>query len=414
MKKFGLFVLKTLLMSIIIGVFIALYQYLAHLVIDGSSYLLEGKLFVCILTICLALIGYAGLFYLNKHIPGYYGSGIPQIEAYHRGWYDFSGIKMLVLIIINSFYAFFTGFFLGSEGPSISIGTSIGMISNKLFKDDDKMLEACGGSAGFACAFASPLAGLCHLIEENKMLFGYKLILKGVLVIGLSFTISYLIYPHSLLPYFDMSFLPLKYYYLVPIISLLSLASGKLYMYLIVKFKDIVKNKKIMNYLTPILIIVFMLVRRFVNDVSGAGGGLLSLDIFDYSLLILFIILVGRLIGTAISVSSNTSGGVVLPMLAVGAITADILIKIYSLIDSDITQYLGIFIICGMLVVFAVVTKSPLTALVLGLKCSKIEVIILPLLISLVLSMIIVYLFKWENIYHKLEKRLKGYKEVHA
>ncbi|MBQ9124241.1 MAG: chloride channel protein [Acholeplasmatales bacterium] len=410
MKKYLLESFKIILIILFVALFITMFQYIGHEVIHKSEQLLNDHYLIVILTIITAAVGYIGIYLLNRLIPGYYGSGISQIEAYYRGWYSFSPYKMLVLIIINSFFAFFTGFLLGSEGPSISIGTSIARIGNDIFKSDDKEIEACGGSAGFGCAFMSPLAGLCHLIEENRHMLSISLLIKGFITISLSFILCYFLYDHSLLPYFEVDFLPFRYYLLLLLLIPICIAIGKLYIYLIVKVKDISKKYKIMIYLTPLLMILFMLLRRFYPILVGNGSLSLELGVLDYSLIVILLILLFRLIFTAISVSSNVSGGVVLPMLAVGALSAFVLVKTYSLLDSEILEYTPLFIICGMLGVFAVVTKAPLTSIVLGLKCAPIKVIILPLLLVISLSYLVVHIFKWENIYHQLEKRLPGYK----
>lgn len=414
MKKYLLLILKLILIAISVGLVISLYQYLAHLIIDGASYLLSKSITVCAITIAIAVLGLIPIIYINKLLPGYYGSGIPQIEAYHRGWYQFSPIKMLCLIFVNSLYAFFTGFLLGSEGPSISMSSSIGMIFNKIFKKEDKESEACAGSAGFAAAFMSPLAGLCHLIEENKKILKPSLLLKGIIIISISFIISYFVYNHSLLPYFEVGFLPLKYYLLLLALILICIIVSKLYMLLIVKVKDLTRQGRVMVFITPILVIGFMLLKRLEPILSGNGAKALELNVIDYSLIIIFITLLFRMIATALSASSCVSGGLVLPMLAVGALCGFLLVKGYSYFDSAILDYLPIFIICGMLMVFAVVTKAPLTALVLGLKCAPIKVIILPLLLSIGVAYLFVLIFKWDNIYHQLEKRLTGYSEHHT
>ena len=107
--------------------------------------------------------------------------------------------------------------------------------------------------------------------------------------------------------------------------------------------------------------------------------------------------------------SSNMSGGAVLPTLAIGSLTAILFIKAVSHFIPEITNYVGLFLIVGMLVTFAVVTNAPITAFVLGLKCASFKVIALPLFISLAISTLLFYVFKWENLYHQLEKRIPGY-----
>lgn len=411
MKKKIINLLILILAGIVIGVLIALYQYLAHIVIHGSHKLLTSDLWLMILGIAFTFLAIQYLFFINKKMPGYYGSGIPQFEGYHTFNYEINPYKMIGLMMFNSLFAFFSCFLLGSEGPSISMGASIGLVKNKLTKEDDKEIVAVGGSAGFACAFSSPLAGFIHLLEENKKIISISLILKGLLVVSISFFISYLIYPHDLLPYFDIKSLDFKLYYaFIPLILICVLVS-RLFVLLNVGLKDFNKKYKIISYFTPALLVVFMILARFHPVLVGSGSNLLNPNIVDYSLIIILGILVFRIIATAVSANTSISGGIVLPTLALGAIAADLIAKILGLINPSFVEYTDLFIICGMLATFACVTKAPITALVLGLKCASLKLIILPLIITIGFSYLIIVIFKCENLYHKLEKRLPGYIE---
>ncbi|MBE6136940.1 MAG: hypothetical protein E7176_00905 [Erysipelotrichaceae bacterium] len=413
MKRYLLYTTKLILVSIIIGLAIALFQFLAHELIYLSTKLLASNWIYATLIILVALIIYTGLFFVNRKFDGYYGSGIPRIEAYYHGWHTFNPYLMLVMIFINSLFGFFTGFLLGSEGPSISISTSIGMIGNKALKQKDTEFEASAGSAGFACAFASPLAGFCHLIEENKNVISLKLILKGLLVIGFSFVVSYLVYPHNLLPFFEVEALPFNYYYLLIILGVIIALIAKAYSVIIVKIKSLDTKFHFMHILTPLLLVGFMILRRFCPILCGNGSNSLQLDVIDYSLVAIIGILLFRLAFVGFSSSAYTSGGLVLPMLAVGALASFILVKIYSFIDSSILEYTALFVICGMVSTFGAVTKCPLTAFILGLKCSSFNIVVWPLTLVVLLTAAISYFFKYSSIYHELEKNIPGYGLVH-
>ena len=412
MKNNLLIFLKLTILGLIVGFVIAGYQFIGHEIIELSEFLLNSKNLIWVLTIVIAVLLLFGIMVINNKYPGYYGGGIPQIEGYHRGWYNFSAYKMIALMTINSLFAFFGGFLLGSEGPSISIGSSLGMIANDIFKREDKDDIAIAGSSGFACAFSSPLAGFCHLLEENKNIISLKLIFKGIYVIGISFIISYLLYPHSLLPYLEIEILPIKFYVFILLLTFLSLVVSKLFITLVIKMKDMTKGTKIMVYLTPILLVLFMMLRRYAPILIGNGIDSLNVTIVDYSLAIILCIFIFRLICTMFSLNSNMSGGLVLPTLAIGSLISILLVKVVSYFIPEITEYTYIFLICGMLITFAFVTNAPITAFVLGLKCAPIKVIILPLLLSLGISFLSINMFKFENIYHKLEKRLPGYIEL--
>lgn len=399
--------LMVVVVTVLVALIISLFQFLAHELAAFSDYLVNLNTLSLVLTIILTTLYSIGVIYINKKIPGYTGSGIPQFEAYFNQDFSFSPLKMAVLIFSNSMLAFFAGLMLGGEGPSISISGSLAMLTNKTFKEEDKELVMAANSAGFACAFLSPFAGLMHLLEENKKHLSISLIIKGLFIIIVSSIITYFIYNHDLLPLKSELVLPYKYYYIIPVIIVMSLVISKLYIIFITFFKDFSKKSKILGYMLPILIISFLLIKRYYPLIGGSGANLFKLDVLDYSLFIILAFLIVRLLGTALSSNTLISGGLVLPMLAVGSLEGYIITSLFSKVNG-IIDYQNTIVIISMLSCYAVICKTPLTAMALGLKMAPLKVYLLPLTIVLIPTTIIIHLLKWDNIYGELEKRLPG------
>lgn len=406
MKKFVILLTKLSLTTLLIALFISFFQWFSHEIIHYSELFLEYNYWIVTLIIILTSLFSIVLINLNNKYKGYLGSGVPQFEAYFDHDYQFSSFKMLILITINSFFAYFSGFVLGGEGPSISTAGAIGKMINELFKSDDKELVEASCSAGFACAFLAPVAGFCHLIEENKKHLSLSLILKGLFIIFLSCLITYFVYPHNLLPNKATVNLPFNLYYSLIFVILYVLVFSYLFKKSILITKDLNKKFNYMVYLTPILVIVFMLLRKFYPIFVGSGSIILSTNIYDMWLVCLVGLLIFRLIFSGLSANSNVSGGIVLPMLAIGALGGEIIVNIISKFDPRIIEYNQVLKICAMVGVFAVVTNCPLTALILGLKMGEFTVIILPLTIVLVVLYFIITFTKHHSIYKDLVKRL--------
>ena len=397
-----LYFLKLTLVAVVVGAFISLYQYLIHLVVDLSYTLLSGKFIVFIATIIAAIVVYFIILFINKKNPGYYGSGIPQIEAFYENMIFINSVKMFIIIFINSLHAFFCNLLLGSEGTSVSIGTSIGLIKNRIFKENDNYNGIYGGSSAFGCAFLSPLAGICHLYEENKKTIDFKKFIIGCYVIILSFLVTYALYPHKLLPVFESSYLPLKFYFILIFIVLFGILTGKFFIWLNVKMKYITKKNKSMAYVTPFLMVLCMILVRFYSVSVGSGIRILSTDLLSGSLIAIILLFIFRLSFTSLSLSSYSSGGLVLPTLAIGCLVSLIVVKIASLLNSSILEYQYIFVICGMFTTFAIVTKCPITGLVLAMQCMSFQVIVLPIIVTILICYLMILIFKYDNIYHQL------------
>ena len=412
MSKFFLTCLRVILAGILVGVFIAFFQFCLHEIYILSMFLMtNSNHLVPSLTLLVSFILSIIIIYYNKKIPGYTGSGVPQYLGYQDGFYIVDSYKMFVLIFINSLFGFFFGFLLGGEGPSISISSSIGQSVNSWFKKEDKELVTSCGMAGFSCAFMAPLAGLFYLIEENKKNISLSLIIKGIFVILISYITIYFIYPHDLLGIKTKAIIPFKYFYVYILLLVVSLIIAKLYIILIVKLKDISQKIPFWSYLLPVFVLLFMLFRRYIPYLVGTGNQIITAQMYTKGLDILLGILIFRLLGTAVSSNLSISGGLVLPMLTVGALGADIAVSFVSIWDRSILEYGDAFLILGMFIVFGIVCKTPLTALVLGIDLLPWQMLI-PLFIMLMIGYLLFDIFKNDNIYEELEKRLSGYNKM--
>lgn len=410
MKNFFYFIAKIIILSCLIGIFVSGFQFVSDKIINFSKYVVNNNTLFIIFIFIIFLIGIGLLFY-NHKFKSYTGSGIPQFEAYYEGEYEIQPFKMLINITINSLLAFFSGFLLGGEGPSITIASSLGLITNKITKTKDNSLVAIGGSAGFACAFLSPLAGIMHLIEENKKILNLKFIIVGSIMIIIASTVSFFIFSHSLLPHLESEFLPFKYYYILLLVGVLGYFVGRLYVFCITKCKDLVGENRIWNLLLPLILVCFFVLKKYNLFLVGSGSDILHNNFVNIGIIYCLGLMIYRIIGTAISANQKISGGLVLPMLTVGYLLGYLIIAIFQKIDIEIVQYKNIIIVVAMLTVFAAVCITPLTAIALSFKIINFKVIIFPILISLIIMMILVKIFKSNSIYYELKERLVRKKE---
>ena len=401
---------KNLFMIIIlvtlIGLVISLAQFLFHEIIELGTYMVNHNNITFSFMIITVLLLILLMTYINKRYKGYNGSGVPQFEAYFDHDREFNPILMLILITINTFIAFFTGFALGGEGPSITIAGSIGYYFNNLFKFKDKEYIMVACSTGFACAFIAPLAGFMHLIEENKKHLSWTLILKGILIIVPASFICYFVFNHNMLNLAVNLRLPYQAFYMLFIPILLSILVSYTFKGVVLGIKDLNIKYNFMIIGTIILGLIMILLKRYYPILTGGGGNFISNSYYDLSIILLLVLLVGRLLLTGLGTNSTLSGGIVIPMIAIGAIASDFGVSVFGLLDSNIYLYSDTLKLCTMLSVFALVTRCPLTAIVLGLRCGNVLDIILPLSIAVLVSYLLTDLIKDKSIYKYLAKRL--------
>ncbi len=398
--------LKILLLGVLIGLFISFYQFIMHEIIAISNDIFQSNnsLLIFIMLVIAIILSFIIIFINNKY-KGYLGSGIPQYEAFYDGNLDFSPFKMFFLVLFDSLYAYFCGFPLGGEGPSITLSASLAKMITK-----DKELIAASGSTGFCVAFLAPLAGFFHLIEENRHYVKISFLFKGFILIIIASLVAYLVYPHNLLPIFVETALDYKYYYLIVIVSIIAFIVGRLYVLAIIKVKDMSKIFKNFLYLTPLFSLLFLFYMTKDLYFIGSGQNILANPLFTTSIMLCVFYLFYRLLGTAFSNSLAVSGGLVLPMLSLGALCGLLVTLMFKDIIPNITKYNDILVVVGMLVLYNSVCKTPLTALALSFKMGSFINVFLPVLIGIIISTSLLYLLKQQNIYKLLERRILNVK----
>lgn len=379
--------LQILLVSVFVGILICLYLTIAGLVIDFSNKVLRGDLLDFVRGLVVASILLILLLLLNAHYgKRWYDNGRLLIEGYYEGEGEWNPFKHIFFVFTNSLMAFFSGFLLGSEVPSVMMASSCGLIASRIAKANDKDVVKCAGSAGFAVAYMSPIAGLCHLIEENKKHLSFKLILLGLPTIALSFVIAFLFkhyvyHFHSVYMVFD-SFLPFRYYPLLLLIGFLSVLVAKMFF---IGYKLIARSKTMMRFMDIITFIIalgYMVLRRFYPFLVGDGSFLFENGLLDFTWFAILGVLLFRIFNTSLSFKASLSGDVVVPALAMGAILSDLIVSLFTGIMPGIAEYASIIRFVGMLSVFASVSGNFLTAFALIFN-STFKFSVLPVMVSL-------------------------------
>lgn len=269
-------------------------------------------------------------------------------------------ISKIPIIFLTCLISFFIGFALGEEGPSVFLGSILGLVIGRLFNknNEDFNLTILGGSLGFSLAFLNPLAGIFKYYKSSNK-SNKKEIIKEFIYLIYSFGISYLLL--SLLKgnfkyflFFNLSkFIngPITLIFLILpfIIFIFSTIYKKIYRLLFLflnKFKCI-------NYVFVSLIVlcIAILLKIYLPYLSGSGADILSNYNKDFSLKTLLIFLFIRFIFVMLSFISKFKGGVVLPTLSFGFLIGKLIVLVMNnyIVSIDGNDSLIIMIISSLL-----------------------------------------------------------------
>ncbi len=307
-----------------------------------------------------------------------------------------------------------TGGSVGREGPIIQIGSSIGSTVGQIFKVPQRKLKtlvACGAAAGIAAAFNAPIAGALFAVEIILMDFAVAqfspIVISAVMATVISHSYDGNLVAFSVPAYEYASPYELVFYFI------LGAASGVV-SYLFIKTlyysEDFFDEKmKMPEYLKPVVGGVGIGIMALVfPQVMGVGydsinNALHGNMIWYVALGLVFI----KIAATALTLGSGGSGGIFAPSLFMGAMLGYFMGDLANQFFPTITANPGAYALVAMGGLVAGTTRAPITAIIIVFELTYDYEIILPLMITSIVSLIVSTYLSRESIY-TLKLLLRG------
>lgn len=345
----------------------------------------------------LAVIAAAALVYkavLTKH-PNVRGGGIPTSIALMRGIISFRWAVNLVWVFILSLISFFIGVPLGNEGPSVQMGTAVGNGVVDLFAKKQKAYSRYamtgGACAGFSVATGAPISGMMFAVEEAHHRISPMIIMvSAISVLSAALTasvLSPLLGVNTSLFAFEeaLKVLSLKDMW-IPLgvglgLGVFAAAFLKSYEYINRFSKTLFA--KVPFYLRICVILAITLGLGILSyDLISTGHELtLGLFEFDKSILLLFGILLVRWFLTLFANTNGITGGIFLPIIALGAVVSSILGNICVKYLGLGQEYYTVILALGICACISGMMKMPLTAVFFGVEALSCYENIIPVII---------------------------------
>lgn len=369
------------------------------------------------------------------------GGGIPRAEGVLRGILTFRWLRTGIAVVVNSFISFFAGLPLGSEGPSVLLGTAIGGGTCKLPLSHDswnRYIMTGGACAGFAVATVAPVTGILFALEEAHKRFTPMIFLMSMSSVLFGVTASNLwgmALGKQPAPLFNVAqymgtfemadiWVPLLLGVIVAVVAcgynLFVFWMGKTYD---TKLKRIPQWAKLLVVFVLTAVIGVIAVGQFDGtDALYGGGGLISklagnkyalaesgeltlLSASNISWYIIFALLLIRFFTISFATSSGATGGVFIPMLSIGALLGAVCAELFCAMGMN-PQLYGTVVILSMTAFMGAATRAPLTALVFTVECTWNFTNLFYVAITVFISYLLCEIVKVEPLYDVLLERM--------
>jgi len=356
------------------------------------------------------VVGSLGIGYLLfRYFPDARGSGVPQTKV---ALYARAG-RITLRTVVGKFFCtsatLASGIPLGREGPSVQVGAGIASVLGRrlgLRREKVQALLPVGAAAAIAAAFNTPLAAVLFSLEEVVGDLNAPLIGAVVLASATSWVVLRLLLGNN--PLFKVPQYRLVHPLELAIYAVLGVAGGlvsvtftKLLLGMRERFLRFPKRTLWFQPLTGGLLVGLM--GWFVPQVLGVGYGYVG-DVLNerMALNLMFLLVVLKLLAVTTSYASGNAGGIFGPALFIGAMLGGTVGTLAHRLLPSYTATPGAYALVGMGAVFAGIVRAPMTSVVMIFEMTQDYAVIVPLMISNLVSLFISSRLQRQPIYEAL------------
>ncbi len=338
------------------------------------------------------VIGYL----LYRYFPYARGSGVPQTKA---ALYAREG-RILLRTVLGKFFCtsatLASGIPLGREGPSVQVGAGIASVLARwlgLSQEKVKALIPVGAAAAIAAAFNTPLAAVLFALEEIVGDLHAPVLGSVVLASATSWSVLRLLLGNN--PLFGVPQYQLVHpaefaiYAVLGVVGgLVSVAFTKLLLGMRARFLRMPKQTAWWHPVVGGLVVGLM--GWAVPQVLGVGYGYVGSALNgNMALKLMVLLVVLKLFAVTTSYASGNAGGIFGPALFIGAMLGGSVGTVAHRLFPAYTANSGAYALVGMGTAFAGIVRAPMTSVLMIFEMTQDYAVIVPLMISNLVSLFI-------------------------
>src|ERR1700756_5473959 len=348
-------------------------------------------------------------FLLFKYFPDARGSGVPQTKA---ALYAREG-RITMRTVFGKFFCtsatLASGIPLGREGPSVQVGAGIASVIGRrlgLRPEKVKALLPVGAAAAIAAAFNTPLAAVLFALEEIVGDLHAPVLGSVVLASATSWGVLRLLLGNS--PLFKVPQYQLVHPAEFAVYAVLGVAGGLVS----VAFTKLLLSMRERFLRLPQKTLWFQPVAGgllvgvlgwFVPQVLGVGYEYVGYALNgNMALKLMALLVVLKLLTVTTSYASGNAGGIFRPALFIGAMLGGTVGTVAHHLFPAYTATPGAYALVGMGAVFAGIVRAPMTSVLMIFEMTQDYAVIVPLMISNLLSLFIASRLQRTPIYDAL------------
>jgi len=389
-------------LGILSGIAAALIIVAFRILVEGPlSYLLDGEVdnFESLPMTARFLLPLAGAITIGAMLhcidKKYHATSVNHVLDRLNNFQGRLPKENLLVQFFGGALALISGQSIGREGPGVHLGAGIASLLGQWFHlphNSLRTLIACGSAAAIAASFDTPMAGVIFAMEVVLMEYTITGFIPVIIAAVLGATISQLVFGPSIS--FEIASTTFNSLWELPFLvfsGLVFAVLAALFIRLQLWFARL-QNRPVLLRFTAIGLATGLL-SLFVPQIMGTGYDTLNAEIIgQYTIQLLVLIVISKLLITAMVTGLGMVGGVIGPSLVIGAGVGSLLGSFGNMLVPMASDS-NLYVILGMAAMMGALLNAPLAALIAILELSANPAVIFPSMVIVVVACAGVKLF---------------------
>ncbi|MCU4676046.1 chloride channel protein [Catenovulum sp. 2E275] len=323
----------------------------------------------------------------------YFRLGIPFVIYRLKIFYGMMPLRNTINQFFGGIIAMSSGFSVGREGPAVHLGAGAASYFASWLKlpyNSVRTLSACGMAAAIAASFNTPLAAVIFVMEVVLREYKTHIFVPVMLASVAGAWANRLVFGHDHdLSGLSIHLLSIEHY---PYLVFMGLIVGCFAFAFNRQLLEIIRSFRSVNMLPRLFLsaLITAIIGFLVPQALGTGlGAIYIAQVNIDNAQLLMTIFIAKAALTIFAIGLGVPGGVIGPILGLGAMLGTLLALVASIFIGNLANYSDIYGILGLAALMAACLNAPLAALVTALEMTYNPEIIAPAMVVIVSAYVI-------------------------
>ena len=368
------------------------------LISPRSRFMTENATWLLLATVLVPAAGGLIVGLIHRYIPERRSHGPADVISAVQGLEPRLPPRSGFLSAVASVVSLGAGASVGQYGPLVHLGATLGSLVSGVGRNARWMATVgvgCGVAAAISTAFNAPIAGIVFAHEVILRHYSLRAFAPITVASTTGYVVANVIFERP--PLFRVETFgtsSAEEFMGFVAIGVCGALVAVLYMRAILFSARLARDVRLPDCLKPMFAGALLgLAAIWIPDILGIGKETLRFAVIDHAFASseLLLLLVAKILATALCIGFGFAGGVFSPALLIGVLFGALAGNGAELVFGDMRSEIAVYAICGMVAVTSAVIGAPLTTILIVFELTRNYDLATAAMVSVVFSNLVAY-----------------------